>query len=193
MGKAWFHPHTEPRDPQRVTAQPHSRPWDTWVPCPGTGGISHQSSCSRSVHSSCRISRVQGLSAPDPPLHPFPGSPQPSLPILGTRQCQDVPLLRGLSSHGVTTGLSCSRGGRSWAEAPWSPPAPLVLAGAWPRRELALAWAGSTACKVPAPRGPLLQCPQRDRRSQPTPAPLALANRAGTACQWLQGFKCCPS
>lgn len=65
--------------PQRATAQPHSLPWDTEVPCPGTGGTSRQSSCSRSVHSACRATRVQGLSAHRSPLAPLSREP-PTIP-----------------------------------------------------------------------------------------------------------------
>lgn len=119
-----------------------------------------------------------------PPCTPFQGAPKHPCPCWEPGSAQDVPLPRGVSRHGVTTGLSCSRARRSWAEAPWSPPG----AGSSLAKEAdgtCLGWQhslqgarplGAPRCTVPRGRGG--PSPLRPR--------LALASSAGTSgCRGL--------
>lgn len=78
--------------------QPNTRRSSTEVPCPGPGGTSRRSSCTRSVHSVCRESETISECLLKPPRGPSP--PCPSLqgprrypcPHQQLGSAQDVPL-----------------------------------------------------------------------------------------------------
>lgn len=108
---------TSTHRPERVRPQSHALRSSMEVPCPGSGGTSHQSSCSQSVCSVCRRARdcqdtlIENSAGTSSHMHPFAGTPQTTLPMPGARQCPRPCLpLHALSKHGVTTQLSCSRG-----------------------------------------------------------------------------------
>lgn len=121
-----------------------------------------------------------------PPLHTFSGSPQPSLPMLGARQCPGRASALWFEQIWYNTSLSCSRARKGWAEYPGH------LQPFWRWQELGqggrwhLAWAGST--------GPSVSPPCIVPRGRAGPSSLQPPWLWPTVqAKWLQGFKCCPS
>lgn len=91
-GKACFHPPTGPRQPREPGPSP--------TRCTRTQRylVQGQEGLHPKAHAADQFALPAGqpefrdrqhtpVEAPDPPLHPFPGSPQTSLPMLGARQC----------------------------------------------------------------------------------------------------------
>lgn len=91
VGKACFHPPQSPETPESHTPAPHPA-LGYWYLVQGQEGLHTKAHAANQFtlpagQPEFRDCQHTPLEAPDPPLHPFSGSPQPSLPIMGARQC----------------------------------------------------------------------------------------------------------